>query len=415
MRNHDTENVKEELRTLDGILPESIDRRTFFKGSLATLSGGLLTGLAGCTGGGGGGEPETVVRTVVRERTVVQEGDGIMQKRNIIWRQPWKAEPAWAPAFIADLRGYWLDAGVAPPTVLEGFGSPDTARRVGTGVEPIGHSSISTVVPGLAQGYNLTFVGMTKQRSILGLVYRPDLTEDPTNLNGKRVGLDEGIGQSTWPLWPSLHEMDESTIETTGGTGEVLATQLGRGNVDAVWTTLDDVGPYQNAAPSGVTIEAEALYKHLQVPGYPLFVNTNWYNNQSDGVEYMSRLLEGYSEAMKWWLLNPGEMIDLLRNDINESLQTVERDQLLEFQRFNIANAISEVTQEKGLAALDEAVAANAITELGPHLTDNPANLPDPADIIDTEPTDTADLATLSSDELSQVEEFAGETLALYE
>lgn len=389
---------KRTLRDLDGILPEGIDRRTFFKSTAATLAGGML---AGCTGGTGGGD---------------DGGDGgdIMAK-NIIWRQPWKAEPAWAPAFIADLRGYWIDAGVSPPSVLEGFGSPDTARRVGTGKEEIGHASISSVVPGLAQGFNLTFVGMTKQRSFLGLFYREDRVDDPTSLEGKRVGLDSGIGQSTWPLWVSLFDMDASQIQTTAGEGTVLFNQFGSGDLDAVWSTLDEVGVVRNVVPEGVTVGAEALYNHLQVPGYPLFVNTNWYEETSDGTEYVTRLLEGYSEATKWWLLNPGEMIDLLRNDINESLQATERSELIEINRFNVAYTVSEVTDENGLGYMSKDVVENAINQLGQHLVDDPSTLPGVDDVTDTTPSENADLAILSDDERQQIIEYAGDAWDLYQ
>ena len=408
---------KQQIRDLDGILPESIDRRAFFKATGATLVGGLF---AGCSGDGStptedSGGQSTPSETRDDTQTETSSGQKLMAKKNIRWRQPWKTEPGYAPAYIADISGYWLDAGVSPPSVMEGYGSPDTARRVGTGNEEMGHASMGSVIPGFAENYELTFVGLAKQRSFLGIIYRTDSVDDATALEGKRVGLDSGIGQSTWPLWHNLHDMNASQIETQSGEGEVLFNQMAQGNLDALWTTLDEISAVRNTMPEGVEVDNEALYSHLQVPGYPIFVNTSWYEETSDGVEYMSRILEGYSHALKWWMLNPEKMIDLMLEEINPSLQTAGREELLNLQRFNLANTASVQAFEEGLGFVSEEIIENSLSQLGPHLVDDESALPSTDEVLDLEPMEAAELATLSQDEQDQVIEFAGEAWGLYE
>lgn len=407
---------KQQIRELDGILPESLNRRAFFKATGVTLVGGMF---AGCSSDGGGSTAtEASTGNTASESssgTTSGGGEDIMAKRNITWRQPWKTEPGYAPAYIADISGYWLDAGVSPPTVLEGYGSPDTARRIGTGQEQMGHASISSVIPGFAEDYELTFVGLAKQRSFLGIVYRTDSVDDPKALEGKRVGLDSGLGQSTWPLWVNLNGMDDSQIDTQGGEGEVLFNQMAQGNLDALWTSLDEIPAIRATMPEGVEVGHHALYSELQVPGYPIFVNTTWYQETPDGVEYMSRVLEGYSHALKWWMLNPEEMIDLMLEQINPSLQTTGREELLDLQRFNLANTVSEQAFEEGLGFISEEIVDNSLNELGPNLVDDESVIPDVENVLDLEPLDNADLATLTADEQEQVIEFAGDAWALYE
>jgi NitT/TauT family transport system substrate-binding protein len=190
---------------------------------------------------------------------------------------------------------------------------------------------------------------------------------------------------------------------------------MAQGNLDALWTTLDEMPAVRATMPEDVEVAQEALYTHLQVPGYPIFVNTPWYNETEDGVEYMSRILEGYSHALKWWMLNPEEMIDLMLNEINPSLQTAGREELLDLQRYNLANTVSVEAFNEGLGFISEDIADNMLNELGPHLIEDEADIPNTEDVLDLEPLNNADLATLTQDEQDQVIEFAGDAWALYE
>ncbi|MDR9381359.1 MAG: hypothetical protein RI560_06770, partial [Natronomonas sp.] len=71
------------VNELDAILPGEIDRRKFLNGAIGTM-GAIM--LAGCTGGGNGDDG----------------GSGSPEDTEAIFTTPWKIEPSWGHAHVAE-------------------------------------------------------------------------------------------------------------------------------------------------------------------------------------------------------------------------------------------------------------------------------------------------------------------------
>lgn len=386
----DTPKAKPELRKLDGILPESMDRRKFLTGTVATTVGLL----AGCTGGEGNSQGTTTTSS------------------DVTWRTAWKATPNYVPSYIAQTNGFWKDQNITPPTPKAGNGSGDTARRIGTGQESLGMGSMIPVASGLAEDYNLSIYGTAKARSQVALLYRTDRLQGPKDIQGKNIVSASALNTQAWPIYASA--VGHPDVSIGSAEESAAAAQLVSGDVDAMFDTINDFGSLKSnvEAQSGASVAAEPLYAQVSVIGYPLYVNNDWLAKDGN-LEYTVRAMSGYSEAVKWTLLNPEEAIKIMQTDVNKALKTEKKDVLLSQMAAGVAATnLTDSILKNGVGYLEKSVLSSSLTELAKGLGVKETSVKDAANF---EIQKKAELATLSSDEQSQVREFAQPYIKLFE
>lgn len=370
---------------LDDTLPNDIDRRLFLRTAVA----GLFTGsFAGCLG---------------QDSTNTNDTNGTS---DIILRQPWNATPAWAFAHIALKEGHWNDVGIQPPDVRPGENSPDTARRVGTGTEEIGYGDWASTTSGLAEGYNLQMFGTPRNRQILTFFYVKDELNGEDDLENANVALASPFAETTWPVYPSVVGVDPNDVGSAEfAEQEVVTGLLESGEVNAVWGSLQQLAVYERQLD--LDFGVSPLGTHANIYGYPFFVNGDWISDEGN-IDYAVGLLEGYSKAQRWCMLNPSETMDILVNEVNTALQSQEEDQLEDELKVAVALSMGEGVQENGLGSITVEKTQETIDIVGEALIDNPDDLPPGEDLVLTEIQDRAELATFDSDEWSEVENYAG-------
>ena len=401
------------LQNLDDALPGSIDRRRFLTATVGTMAGGLLAGCGGLDGGGAGSPTDDDTETPTGGGTDTPTGDGTATDqgddtiiKNVTWRQPWKPEPTWSIAWVAEEEGFWTDQAISSPTVREGFGSPDTARRIGTGTNEMGHADIGASIAGIAQGYDLNVFAVTRQRSLLGLIYREDRMDGPEDMPGKSVGLASPFAEETWPVFPEAVGVSADEIQAEFVSEDIAPGLLAEGQHDAIWGAMDLFGVYRDAVAEDVGLGVAALNNYLTVYGYPAFVNGSWVQ-EGNNMEYLTRVLTGYSQAAKWCLLHPDETIDILINSVNEALGAQERSTLENQFQVLSAFSVSEEARENGFGYFSEDALQNTLDAVS-GLAEDPSNIPSASDLMITEPMENAELATFTDDEWNQIADYAG-------
>lgn len=391
---------KRVIDELDGVLPEAINRRTFFKMAVTTTVGSL----AGCIGGG---ETNTT-QTSATPTDNSNPGDSGSQHspadeilNNVVWRSPWKAEPMYAVSYVSQLNGHWTDKKISPPTVRKGFGSGDTAKRIGTGKEALGMGAITPQVAGFAEGYDMEIYGVGTARSIMALIYRKDSMNSGTDLANKTIVAESALNEQSWPIYTEAVDAPDSvTLEFAEESGAVAL--LDGKKADAIWGTVDDFGPTNSQTKAELGMAP--LYNHAPIYGNTLIVNKSWLQ-ESNNFEYTRRVLEGYSRAGKWTLLNPVKAVDLMRTDVNQALQTIEKEILIDNMRAGtIATNLTTGVKENGFGYLNEEVLSNSYTHIADILG---IKAPTVADTANTDLQNKAELATFSSEEWNQITEWA--------
>lgn len=413
----DDPEVRSMMRRLDGMIPEGMDRRSFFKSALAFTTGSAL---AGCMGDGDNEQ----TATTTQQSTTTQAGGGggtgtagsppeMMARDTRFWNS-WKKEIDWSIAYVANGRGFWEDAGVnLRGGVSPGYGSGDGGKRVGTGKETMAVASIVPQISGWAQGLEMFVFGTGRVKANQGMLWRPDRMDSPTDLAGKRIAttssLNEQMFNNIW-MGEVATEVDPSNVElqvTDQSTAFVLMAQ---GEVDAIFQTVDAISQLRSVFEDrGVNAEirAELLYNHVPLLSYVLLVNSNFIQ-QNNNVEFMSRVLEGYSHATKWVMFNPEKAVQYMQQNVNEALQAQSTQDLVDTINASIVaqNLGVDFYLNKGICSVTEdTVETNMETLAG--IFDNVTEAPTLENTLTLEPQEKADLAQLSQSEHQQLIEQA--------
>jgi NitT/TauT family transport system substrate-binding protein len=329
--------------------------------------------------------------------------------KNVKWRQPWKRTMAWVPAFIAQDRGFFTDMKISNPNIEPGFGSPDTARRVGTNKAAVGHADTGSMTAALGEGMDFSIVGASRQRTILALTWRNDRMDSPSDLEGKTVVLGTPFAEATWPAVPDVLGLDPDAITTNFASQGASVSQVSEGGADAVWMGANGgTAIHRQFEKKDSDVTTTPMNNWVDVAGYGFLVSNTWVEEESDSIEYLSRLLSGYSKALKWTVTHPDESLQLTYNEINPALKT-NSDQVNEgHMAVNIAITLSEfIADGGGLLDFDDEMMQTAMDTFGNALMDDPDSVPAYDDVVDRRALDEAELATFSQDEWNKATEWA--------
>jgi ABC-type nitrate/sulfonate/bicarbonate transport system substrate-binding protein len=383
------EKHKQIVRDLDGILPGEINRRKFLRKSVTTATSGAFAGYLGSS-------------------SVFAEQDGGQINRDIIWRAAWKNEPSYVVPHVAARQGIWSDLNISAPSVKRGFGSGDTSKRVGTkGKATFGMSAAPAQVTGKASGLNFSAYGTAKARGMYVLAYNkskmPNGIEDLPS--GSTIAVPEGNKTLHWAVFernvPGIQDKQYTAKEMGPGASRPRFLE---GNLPATFTLLHHWAKVEERAD--FEVGAIPLYNYFPMYGYLIIADNNFLNKNEANTEYAVRVLTGYSRAMKWTMLNPEKALQMLTDEINPQLKTWDENVLTgAFKAGVIAPNTTEGIKNNGFGYLDREIGQRTLDAVSENLdVDNP---PEFEDLYNFDLYYQAELATMSNDEWSQVEEYA--------
>jgi len=414
---------------LDGVLPGEIDRRKFLTGTVGVMGSMMFAGCSGDGGDGDGGSdgsggdgdgdgdggPTTTSGDGGDATTTSGDGE-FLDETSAVFTTPWKKEPSWGHAHVAEGKGYWADAGVPNVDGTRGNGSDTESQNIGVGNKPMGIASLTTAVKFLpatedTDQLNMTMMALARGRPLLSFIYRKDMMEDRTDLAGKSVLLSSGFAAASWPVYPQLAGVDTSEIETIPASENVSAAALADGRVQGIWGSIDLLPDYREQVDAELGVVPLTAFGPFY--GFPLWVNDEWFENTENNVEFMSQVITGYFKAVKWGLLNQDAYLGYLKNEVNTNLQTWTEDELKGQHSVNCAQAVTLDMKEEGLGYFTEDGMQFTLDNAGPAFTD--AELRPASELTDTRPWEQSEKVTFSDDEWSQLADTAGFVWDLFE
>lgn len=405
MRPNDTQRALDEGRRRVGErLPDGMNRRTFFRGAVAAA----FTSIAGCagggdsSGGGSGGESESSGGGNSGGGSSSQSLVG----EDVGFRLPIEPTPNYVIAFAANQEGYWEDAGITPLSPEGGNGSGDTTKRVATGKNVVGHASITPQVAGLSKNnFDILQFGTTKAMTQSGLTYRKESISDPTDpaeLEGKKITVPDSLAENMWALYANGIGANPEDIPVEYVDHSTAASLIQKGEIAGFWDTINDYAAL--AAETDVELGNSPLYPIEPMSGYYMIVNGSWVEEHDYAQEWVQGVLEGYSQAGKWVLLNPEAAIDMLDEQVSALKAQSKKSQLRALAAGVVATNSNEGIKENGFGYIDKEVHANTFDIIADVYDLD--STPDPAEVLYTEVIDNADLASFSDDEWTQVMDF---------
>jgi ABC-type nitrate/sulfonate/bicarbonate transport system substrate-binding protein len=423
----DDSEVEQIVDDLDGVLPDEIDRRRFVDGALGLIGAGMFAGCTGNSGSGGSagsdnGSAGSDNGSAGSDNGSNESGGGSTSTSNgnggrfsddeeVVFTTSWKKEPSHGPVHITELKGYWEDEGLAGVDGVRGNGSDTESLNIGTGNKEMGYASFATAIsvwPGDEdiEALNMSLMGMAAARPFLSLIWRKDKLEDYTDVAGKDVLLASGFAASTWDMYPALVDVDASKVNTQEAGEETGPPALANNNVQAIWGSVDLLSSYQEEvdAELGVT----PITEFGAIPGLPIWVNNEWYNNKDNAVEFMAAVLTGYHKALKWCLLNGDAYIKYMQNEVNPNLQTWTEEELYgQYQSF-LATAVNLDYKEERIGYFTQEGVQTGIDGAAAGLLDDPDVVPPASEIVKREAFEASEPVTFTDDEWNQVAEGAG-------
>ena len=419
------------IHELDGVLPGEIDRRKFLTGTVGVMGAMMF---AGCGGDGGGSTDGDGGSGDGSDGNGDGNGDGgdgasggdgggdgggesgFMDETTAAFTTPWKKEPSWGHAHVAEGRGYWEDAGVPNIDGQAGNGSDTESQNIGVGNKPMGIASLTTAVKFLpateeTDQLNMTMMALARGRPLLSFIYRKDMMESRTDLAGKSVLLSSGFAAASWPVYPQLAGVAAENIETIPASENVSAAALADGEIQGIWGSIDLLPDYRAQVDADLGVVPLTAFGPFY--GFPLWVNDDWFESKENNVEFVSQVITGYFKAVKWGLLNQDAYLDYLQNEVNTNLQTWTEEERKGQHSVNAAQAITLDMKENGLGYFTEEGMQFTLDNAGPALVDE--ELRPASELTDTRAWEQSEKVTFTDDEWDQLAETAGFVWDLFE
>ena len=267
-----------------------------------TTTGALTAGLlAGCSSGGG-----ESTSTAANDGGGTGSGDDREFVR--FQNSADMAGGSTVPYYNALEEGFYEDEGVAI-NLQRGFGSGDTVKKIASGTRDVGQPTLSAVLSAFESDNELpiTVVGASIPIPPNGYFYIEgrDGIEEPTDIEGKTIGLVPGSGDAA--LFPiALEEigLERSDVDVQDATFSTIYPLLAEGDLDVAtgWflqkPVMKNVAEENGIDPSRVKFVGYARDLGIELYGQVLVANNDWLaDNENDLSMFLSALAKSYKHA----------------------------------------------------------------------------------------------------------------------
>jgi NitT/TauT family transport system substrate-binding protein len=245
-------------------------------------------------------------------------------------------------------QGYYADEGLAV-TLLRGYGSTDTSKRVFAGEGEFGFVDTIAMINARATDIYLKQIGMVFHKSPVALLGLPGVgPTKPEEIVGKKIGLTSGSTDTIqFEMICSFYninietEVERAWLSSTAKVAAVLA-----GEVDAVSGYAAGEG-VQIALGASIAWEdlTKMYYYDWGIDTYSngLIATEDYIKNNPDICE---RFVRATMKGIAWAMKNPEEAVDLMVTMFPE----LDEDRTLEEWLVTIDTCLwNEETQENGI------------------------------------------------------------------
>ncbi len=236
----------------------------------------------------------------------------------VTFRQDWIQGGQHAPLWVAYDKA-WFAENYLSVQILRGFGSSDTAKRVGMGVEPIGQCDAGAVILTLGKGMKQKIVGTYNPIAPYCIACPKDRNiKTPKDLEGKTLAANPtDAAYIFWPAFVKKTGIHGDTIKINTVSPELLTRQLLSNSVDGVITYATGGAALAKSNNIDVSI---IMYKDYGFDVYSnsITVHTPWLE-QKGNEELLRRFLDVTYKGFKFSMLNPVEANAIVKKYCPES------------------------------------------------------------------------------------------------
>ncbi|MGP3967269.1 ABC transporter substrate-binding protein [Streptomyces sp. 6N223] len=266
--------------------------------------------------------------------------------------------------YVADELGYFEDEGIDVEDIRTGTGSPDALRLVGDGGADFGFADLPSLVTARSQNVPVKALVAVNQSSPLAMCSVRDKVrlQDIDDLRGLTAGIHSA--GSTFIFYETLlaaNGIERDELEEASVTPP-YENYLIQGRVDTVPCYIDaEVPTLEDAAGGEGSLDVLLGSDHgYEVYGSGLFTTDDLIANDPDLVQ---RFTDAYLRAFQYVIDHPAETATLLSEtspELADSADLFERQLQADIDH----TFTSDLTEEQGIGAMDEAMWQSTIDTL---------------------------------------------------
>lgn len=224
----------------------------------------------------------------------------------------WVPKGQSSPFYVALDKGFWAERGLAVQ-LTRGYGSGDTAQRVGLGEGDFGYADAGVVMNTISQGLPLVEIAAIASTNPVAAYIDPAAgVTEAADLVGLRGAVDAGDNNdSTFKAWaPSVGiSYDDIDWQYTAGAN---ITSVASGQADFVMDWITNLPEWWLADPP---IEADSIWigKDMGVYGNGLITRPEVLETRPEVVQaFIEGAMEGFKYVLEGGLAAQNESIDIL-------------------------------------------------------------------------------------------------------
>lgn len=230
----------------------------------------------------------------------------------VIFALDWIIYGKHAGFYVAEDKGFYRENNLEV-TIQRGYGSGDTAKRVGAGQAEFGFADAPAVMLARAQGAGLKMIGMIHDKAMHTIIaLKGSGITKPKDLEGRKIGSPEqNAVKIIFPAFARASGIDADKIQWVTMTPEAVVPSLLAGRVDG--------GAFFAAEIPTVQAGAKKVGKDIQVI-YFFDYGVDLYSNAlitTDKIireksDVVRRFVQATMKGVAWAVENPDAATDIL-------------------------------------------------------------------------------------------------------
>jgi NitT/TauT family transport system substrate-binding protein len=253
--------------------------------------------------------------------------------------------------FMAQAKGYYREAKL-DVDIQRGFGSGDTAKRVGTGTADFGIADAASVIAGRAGGLKIKQIASIFDKSADAIFFLDGgPIKGPKDLEGHKLGATAGeTTLNLMPVFAANAGFDSAKVEIVNIAASAKYASLVAKSVDAIVGFTNEEPAIRNVAAKANLTLKRFLFSDYGVDYYSIGIiaSDETLAKRGDMVKrFLAATLRGYADTIK----DPAAAADVFAKAHPES----SRDVALSQWKVAEQHIVTERTRKNGLGFIDKA------------------------------------------------------------
>jgi NitT/TauT family transport system substrate-binding protein len=220
--------------------------------------------------------------------------------------------------YVALDKGFYEDVGISA-TILRGYGSADTIKRVETGQVTFGEADIGTLILLRGQGVKVKNVGMMLHENPLCIYTLEDRNIlEPEQLEGLTLGSSAGNAAGVmFPLFANVTGIDVKKVNLVNIASTAYGSMLISRQIDGFLSLYTVLDKYRSMAQSeGLDVDIMRYYDFgIEMYGNGLIATDDLINNDPD---FVRGFVIATFRGIQWAIDNPKEAINIQKKYLPE-------------------------------------------------------------------------------------------------